>query len=299
VKPPPFAYHRPDSVEHALALLAQHGDDAKPLAGGQSLVPMMNFRIARPAHLIDILGLSELSYIRAGRDGGLRIGAATRQMTAERSPLVAAGWPLLTGALECVAHPQIRARGTIGGSLAHADPAAELPVAIAALDGELRVRSVRGERTIGWREFFVAPLETSLAEDELLVELTLPPPVPLAGASFREHATRHGDFALAGAAALVTAGDGGSASLTLSLLAAGPAPVLWSGTSAGGGPGGGPLTRAGAREAAHAALDGAEIYGSSEVPAVYRRRLLGGLAADALMHAAARSSEYALSRSAE
>jgi carbon-monoxide dehydrogenase medium subunit len=292
MKPPPFDYHRPDDVQQALALLAEYGDDAKPLAGGQSLVPMMNFRIARPAHLIDILGLDELSYIRAADDGGLRIGAATRQVTVERSPLVAAGWPLLTGALECVAHPQIRARGTIGGSLAHADPAAELPVAIAALDGTLRVRSVRGERTVGWRDFFQAPLQTSLADDELLVELALPAPVPLAGASFREYAARHGDFAVAGAAALVTARrGGGSASLSLSLLAAGPAPVLWSGTS----PDGVSLTRAGAREAAHAALDGAEIADSVAVPAAYRRRLLGGLAADALMHAAARSAEYSLS----
>jgi carbon-monoxide dehydrogenase medium subunit len=295
MKPPPFDYHRPDDVQQALALLAEYGDDAKPLAGGQSLVPMMNFRIARPAHLIDILGLDELSYIRAADDGGLRIGAATRQVTVERSPLVAAGWPLLTGALECVAHPQIRARGTIGGSLAHADPAAELPVAIAALDGTLRVRSVRGERTVGWRDFFQAPLQTSLADDELLVELALPAPVPLAGASFREYAARHGDFAVAGAAALVTARrGGGSASLSLSLLAAGPAPVLWSGTS----PDGVSLTRAGAREAAHAALDGAEIADSVAVPAAYRRRLLGGLAADALMHAAARSAEYSLSGSA-
>jgi carbon-monoxide dehydrogenase medium subunit len=295
VKPPPFDYHRPDDVQQALALLAEYGDDAKPLAGGQSLVPMMNFRIARPAHLIDILGLDELSYIRAADDGGLRIGAATRQVTVERSPLVAAGWPLLTGALECVAHPQIRARGTIGGSLAHADPAAELPVAVAALDGALRVRSVRGERTVGWRDFFQAPLQTSLADDELLVELVLPAPVPLAGASFREYAARHGDFAVAGAAALVTARrDGGSASLSLSLLAAGPAPVLWSGSS----PEGVSLTRAGAREAAHAALDGAEIADSAAVPAAYRRRLLGGLAADALMHAAARSAEYSLSGSA-
>jgi aerobic carbon-monoxide dehydrogenase medium subunit len=294
VKPPPFDYHRPDDVQQALALLAEYGDDAKPLAGGQSLVPMMNFRIARPAHLIDILGLDELSYISAADDGGLRIGAATRQVTVERSPLVAAGWPLLTGALECVAHPQIRARGTIGGSLAHADPAAELPVAIAALDGTLRVRSVRGERTVGWRDFFRAPLQTSLADDELLVELVLPAPVPLAGASFREYAARHGDFAVAGAAALVTARrDGGSASLSLSLLAAGPAPVLWSGSS----PDGVSLTRAGAREAAHAALDGAEIADSVAVPAAYRRRLLGGLAADALMHAAARSGEYSLSGS--
>jgi carbon-monoxide dehydrogenase medium subunit len=292
VKPPPFDYHRPDNVDQALALLAEHGEDAKPLAGGQSLVPMMNFRIARPAHLIDILGLDELSYVRATDDGGLRIGAATRQVTVERSPLVAAGWPLLTGALECVAHPQIRARGTIGGSLAHADPAAELPVAIAALDGALRVRSVRGERTVGWRDFFQAPLQTSLADDELLVELALPAPVPLAGASFREYAARHGDFAVAGAAALVTARRGGGpASLSLSLLAAGPAPVLWSGTSADGVS----LTRAGAREAAHAALEGAEIADSVAVPAAYRRRLLGGLAADALLHAAARSSEYSLS----
>ncbi len=290
MKPPPFEYHRPESVEQALGLLSDHGDDGKLLAGGQSLVPMMNFRIARPAALIDILGLAELSYIRSDAGGSLRIGAATRQVTVERSPLVAAGWPLLTSALECVAHPQIRARGTIGGSLAHADPAAELPVAIAALDGILHVRSVRGERAIGWREFFVAPLQTSIEPDELLVELELPAGSPRAGASFREYAVRHGDFALAGAAALAVAGDDGwCESVSLSLLAAGPAPVRWGAADGIGGE----LTPALAHDCAERALRDAELSDSAQLPASYRRRLLRGLAAEALLHAAARAGEYA------
>jgi len=287
MKPPPFEYHRPSDVDEALALLAEHGEEAKVLAGGQSLVPMMNFRIARPGHLIDISRLRELSYIRAG-GGRLRIGAATRQATVERSPLVAAGWPLLTAALECVAHPQIRARGTFGGSLAHADPAAELPVAIAALGATLHVRSVRGRRAVSWRDFFQSALVTSLGDDELLVEVELPAPPRRAGAAFTEYATRHGDFALAGAAALITVdGDGGCTELALSLLAAGPAPVL-SDTAAQAARGRA-LHDVAVREIAHEALADAEILDVASVPADYRRRVLTGLAAQAITDAAARA----------
>jgi CO/xanthine dehydrogenase FAD-binding subunit len=292
VKPPPFDYHRPDSVEETLALLAEHGDEAKVLAGGQSLVPLMNFRLARPAHLVDILRLDELSYVRSA-GGRLHIGAATRQATVERSPLVGTGWPLLVQALECVAHPQIRARGTIGGSLAHADPAAELPVVMAALDATLHVRSVRGARAIPWQKFFEAELTTSLAEDELLVEVEIPAPGPTAGSSFREYAPRHGDFGLAGAAALVTLDGAGSCeSIALSLLAAGPAPVLSRGATEVVL--GHTLTAELAREAAAAALTETEISDAPNVPASYRRRVLSGLAARALTQAAERAHEFTL-----
>jgi CO/xanthine dehydrogenase FAD-binding subunit len=286
MKPPPFDYHRAESLDEALDELATR-EDAKALAGGQSLVPMMNFRIARPAHLIDIHRVAELDHVRAGADGELRIGAVTRQATVERSPLVAGGWPLLTGAIECVAHPQIRARGTVGGSLAHADPAAELPVAVAALDGRLRVRSRRGERVLSWRDFFDAPLQTTLAEDELLVELIVPARRPRSGSAFCEYATRHGDFAIAGAAAVATVGTGGELSLTLSLLGAGPAPVTWSSSPADGLDG--ELTPGEARACAREALGGAELADSAEIPATYRRRLLEGLAAEAARRAAARA----------
>lgn len=291
MKPAPFAYHRAESLTDALTVLHTH-EDAKPLAGGQSLVPMMNFRIARPALLVDIHGLTELDYIRVASDGGLRIGATTRQATVERSPLVASGWPLLTAALECVAHPQIRARGTIGGSLAHADPAAELPVAIAALGGRLRVRSVDDERTLAWSEFFRAPLQTTLADEELLLEVILPAPRPHVGSAFSEYATRHGDFALAGAAALAAVDERGRASVTLSLLGAGPMPVVWSSTAGDGLET--RLSRADARACAREALREAELADSAEVPADYRRRLLQGLGTEAVLRAHDRARDLTL-----
>ena len=147
MKPPVFDYHDPETVEEALDLLAEHGDEGKVLAGGQSLVPLLNFRLAHPEHLIDLNRIGALAGIRR-QDGSLRIGAMTRQATMEHSVLVAENWPLLTEALTYVAHAQIRNRGTIGGSVAHADPAAELPVAFAALDARVNVRSARAERTI-------------------------------------------------------------------------------------------------------------------------------------------------------
>lgn len=292
MKPPPFAYHRPASVDEALALLAEHGDEAKVLAGGQSLVPLMNFRLARPAHLVDVLGLDELAYIRR-QDGTLRIGAATRQATVERSPLVAARWPLLVHALECVAHPQIRARGTIGGSIAHADPAAELPVVIAALGATIHARSARGRRAIPWHEFFEAELTTSLAPDELVTEVEIPAPPTGAGSSFQEYAPRHGDFGLAGAAALVTLdGSGSCASLALSLLAAGPAPVR--SPAAESAAVGQRLTAEVARHAVTAALRDSDITEAPNVPAAYRRRVLTGLATEALVQAAERAGTMTL-----
>jgi CO/xanthine dehydrogenase FAD-binding subunit len=217
VKPAPFEYEAPRSVDAALAVL---GDDAKALAGGQSLVPLLNFRLARPARIVDLNGIAELAYLR--RAGGvLHIGALTRQATLERSGLVARGWPLIAQAVRHVGHPAIRSRGTVGGSVAHADPAAELPVALAALDARFRLRSVRGERTLGWRELFRGALTTAIEVDELLVEIEVPAPPPGARAAFAEHARTHGDFAIAGAA-VVRAGREHAA---IALLGAGPAPV--------------------------------------------------------------------------
>ncbi len=199
MKPAPFEYDRPQSVDEALELL---GADAKVLAGGQSLVPLLNFRLARPERLVDVSRLGELAYLRRTR-GVLRIGALTRQATLERSPLVAAHWPLLTQAVGLVGHPQIRNRGTVGGSIAHADPAAELPVALTALDARFHCRSRRGARTLGAGELFRGPLTTSLEEDELLVEIEVPPLPPGARTAFVEHARTHGDFAIAGVAVVV------------------------------------------------------------------------------------------------
>jgi CO/xanthine dehydrogenase FAD-binding subunit len=217
MKPPPFEYEAPGSVEEALPLL---GDDRTVLAGGQSLVPLLNLRLAQPELVVDINGISELDYIRA--DGGpLRIGAMTRQVTLERSELVRKGWPLLGKAIRFVGHAQIRTRGTVGGSVAHADPAAELPVALTALGARFHLRSAAGSRTVDAGEFFLGPLYTVREPDELLVEIEVPEPVDGAGSGFVEHARTHGDFATAGAAAVIAPG----VQAGVVLLGAGPMPV--------------------------------------------------------------------------
>ena len=202
MKPAPFEYVAPTSLDEALGLL---DGDSRPLAGGQSLVPLMNFRLARPERIVDLNGVAELAYLR--RSGGvLRIGAMTRQATLERSALVAEHWPLLREAVRFVGHAQIRARGTVGGSVAQADPKAELPVALAALDARFHVRSPRGARTLAADELFAGPLVTTLAPDELLTDIEVPPLPARAGCAFAEHARTHGDFAVAGTAVVVAPG---------------------------------------------------------------------------------------------
>ncbi|MCL4295992.1 MAG: xanthine dehydrogenase family protein subunit M [Anaerolineae bacterium] len=204
MKPPPFEYFAPTTAAEALALLAQHGYEAKPLAGGQSLIPTMNFRLAQPGVLVDLNPISELAYIRPGDDGDLRIGAMTRQRQVERDPLVAERAPLIHETMPYIAHPQIRNRGTFGGSLAHADPAAELPAVTTALNARFRARSQKGDRWLAADEFFVSLFATALEPDELLVEVALPPLPPRSGWAFTEMARRHGDYALVGVAAVVT-----------------------------------------------------------------------------------------------
>ena len=208
MKPPVFEYVVPESLDVALAVIAEHGGDARPLAGGQSLVPAMNFRVAQPAVLVDLNPLAELDYVRQD-DDGLRIGAMTRQRRVERDALVAERAPLLHETMPHIAHPQIRNRGTIGGSLAHADPAAELPVIAAALDARIKARSASGERSIPAAEFFQGIFTTALNPDELLVEVAFPAMPPWAGSSFVEFARRHGDYALMGVAAVVAVDERG------------------------------------------------------------------------------------------
>ena len=203
MKPPRFDYERPEGLDEALAVLAARGDEAKVLAGGQSLVPLLNFRLARPDRLVDLNEISELAYVRAG-NGALRIGAMTRQAELERSDAAAAGWPLLAEAVRLVGHPQIRNRGTVGGSVAHADPAAELPAALAALAPRSTCVRPAGARSLRFDELVVTHLTTSLEPDEVLVEIEVPALPPRTGAAFVEFARRHGDFALAGAAVVVT-----------------------------------------------------------------------------------------------
>jgi CO/xanthine dehydrogenase FAD-binding subunit len=216
VKPAPFEYRAPASVEEALPLL---GVDSTLLAGGQSLVPLLNLRLARPELVLDINGIAELDYIRAD-DGPLRVGAMTRQVTLERSELVRRRWPLLTKAVRFVGHQQIRSRGTVGGSVAHADPAAELPVALIVLEARFHLRSPGGTRTVDASDFFLGALYTVREPDELLVEIEVPQQPEGAGSGFAEHARTHGDFATAGAAALVGPGHA-----RVALLGAGDVPA--------------------------------------------------------------------------
>ncbi|CAN5430939.1 xanthine dehydrogenase family protein subunit M [soil metagenome] len=208
MKPAPFRYIAATSLAQALALKAEHGDEAKFLAGGQSLMPTMNFRLARPAVLIDINGLDELSGIRHGVDA-MRVGALTRYRALERDSKIPATFPLISEALPEIAHPQIRNRGTLGGNLCHADPASEMPAIMVALSARLRIQSAAGERWLAASDFFRGGLITDLADDEMLVEIELPSLPPRTGSCFMEIARRRGDFAIAGVAAMVTLDDDG------------------------------------------------------------------------------------------
>jgi aerobic carbon-monoxide dehydrogenase medium subunit len=206
VKPPPFAYHAPDTLDEALGVLAEAGADGKVLAGGQSLIPLLNMRLAAPRHLIDINRLTELDSLHV-EPGGVRVGALVRHGRLERSEAAADLVPLLRQALKHVAHPVIRNRGTVVGSLAHADPAAEMPAVLALLGGTVEVASAGGRRTIEAADFFAGPLESSLLPGELAVEAYFPAPPPGSGTAFAEVARRHGDYAMAGVAAVVTLDD--------------------------------------------------------------------------------------------
>lgn len=225
MKPAPFDYAAPETLAEALALLHQHGADGKVLAGGQSLIPVMNFRLAQPSFLLDVNRLPDLAYVRQ-HDGRLQIGALTRHTQLEHHPLIAQHAPLVHEAMPHVAHPQIRNRGTVGGSIAHADPAAELPVLAVALDGRFLLQSQRGQRWVAARDFFTGLFETALAEDELLTAIELPVARPRTGYAFVELARRHGDYALAGVAVSVELDDHAICrAAQLVYLNAGPTPM--------------------------------------------------------------------------
>ena len=224
MKPPVFDYHAPTTVEEAIALLTRYGGEAKLLAGGQSLMPLLNFRLSRPAALVDLNTIPSLAYIRE-EDGVIRFGAMTRQRTIEFSDVVRRRLPLLTEATGLVAHLPIRTRGTIGGSLAHADPSAEYPAVLTALDGTVVVRGPRGERTLRPAELFQSYLATSLEHDEVLVEVRLPAMAAGAGFAFEEFSRRHGDFAIVGIAAMLVPDGERCAIARLATAGAGPVPV--------------------------------------------------------------------------
>lgn len=223
MKPAPFDYAAPETVEEALALLQEHGEDARPLAGGQSLVPMLALRLAQPTALIDLNRIPELTGI-AIEENVLRIGAMTRQAALLASEEVARAAPLLIQALKFVGHPPTRARGTLGGSLGHADPAAELPAALLALDGEIVIRGPEGTRRVAASEFFFGPFETAIEPGEILTEVRVPLPVK-GGSSFLEVSPREGDFAVVSTAVRVVAEGGICRDARVVLGAVGPVPL--------------------------------------------------------------------------
>lgn len=288
MKSPPFRYLAPSSLDEALSLRAEHADDCAVLAGGQSLVPLLNLRMAFPETVIDIGRVPGLGGVRE-RDGGLAVGAMTRHREAELSPLVAARAPLLPLALAHVGHVAIRNRGTVGGSLAHADPAAELPALALVHDAELVVRSVRGERVVPAAGFFRGYMTTAVEPDELLVEVRLPAPSPGTRAGFVEVARRHGDYALAGAAALVRldpAGTIAEARLALFGVDATPVRAVEAEAALRGARPGEDVFREAAELAASGLAPNADVHASSE----YRRRVAAVVARRALRMATGEES---------
>lgn len=282
MKLPSFEYHLAESVEEAVGLLAEFGDECKVLAGGQSLVPLMAFRLARPAHLIDVNSLADLAHISDG--DGLEIGAMVRHREAERSDTVIAEAPMVAAALGYVGHAAVRNRGTVGGSIAHADPAAEMPAVLTALDGQVVARSTRGERTIGADTFIQGFLTTDLEPDELVTAIRVPPRSAATGWAFDEFSRRNGDFAIVGVATMISlATDGRVSSARLVFSGVGSTPMrAVEAERAMVGETPSPELWALAADQAASALDPpADLHGS---PA-YRRQLARVLAARSLQQA--------------
>jgi len=283
VKPVPFDYVRPGSLEEACALLAEDAD-ARVIAGGQSLVPMLAMRLARPARLVDILRLSELSGIRNG-DSRIVIGATTRQATAEAHPLIVGKVPLLKIVMPWIGHAATRARGTVGGSIAHADPSAEIPLVAATLEAEIVVQDVHGQSVIAASEFFVGPMVAAIPLGALVREIRMPVwTQPRIGTGFHEVNARHSDFAFVCAAAQVglddqgrctacAVGVGGLGEYPIALKEA--AAVLIATT----------LDEAAITDAVEAAMAKVDVFGDLHASADYRRRVGGVLARRALIDA--------------
>jgi aerobic carbon-monoxide dehydrogenase medium subunit len=289
MKPPRFAYHDPATRSEALALLDSYEDEAKLLAGGQSLVPLLNMRLAQPTHLVDINRLPDLAYIRE-EDGYLAIGALTRHRDIERSPLVRRCCPLLAQAILFVGHAPIRSRGTMGGSLAHADPAAELPTVLQALGGHVRVESRAGSRNIPAEELFTGPLQTSLTSKELLIEARFPIVPPRTGTAFSEVSRRHGDFALVGVAAQLSLRENGTISAAhLALMGVAETPIRVQQAEAMllDQPPAEALFNAVAEQVCSDLDPAADLHASAQ----YRRRVAGVLISRALQTAAAQANK--------
>jgi aerobic carbon-monoxide dehydrogenase medium subunit len=280
MKPAPFTYHAPGSVAEALDILRERADDAKVLAGGQSLVPLLNFRLAAPAHLVDINRLPGLDQIER-TPAGWRIPALVRQRSAELSPGLAAGCPLLTDALRHVAHPQIRNRGTVCGSLAHGDSSAEIPAVMVALGARLDIAGASGSRSVGAGDFFLFHLTTALQPDELLLAVEFDDAAPRSYGAFAEFAPRRGDFCLAGAAVTATFGAGGAVE-RCRVVAAGVAPTPLRLASVEELVTGSALDRQTLAAAQAAAAGEVSPPGDAHADAAYRRQLVSVLVRRAL-----------------
>jgi aerobic carbon-monoxide dehydrogenase medium subunit len=291
VKPPPFEYSAPTALDEALALVHELGDDARPLAGGQSLIPLLSLRLAQPSHLVDLAGVAELAAIRT-EDGHLVLGAMVRERSAERHDEVHRQVPLLAQALPLIGHPAIRSRGTVGGSIAHADPSAELPAVALALDAELIAQSRdRGIRTIAAEDFFTGFFSTALAPDEILTAIRIPASARGTGAAIAEVARRHGDFAVVGAVAVVRLEAGRIVDARLVLTGVSDTPLRARAAERalmGAEPTDGAFTEA-AGQASRDLSPPADLHGT----AAYRRHLAGVLVRRTLTEAAERAREAA------
>ncbi len=294
MKPSRFEYLAPSDLEGALAALSARPGEARPLAGGQSLVPMLNFRLAAPAMLVDLNGIAELAAVETREGGGLALGAMTRQTVLERDPRIASQAPLLAEVAPWIAHAQIRTRGTVGGSVAHADPAAELPAALLVMGARVVVAGAGPaggapvERTMPLAEFFLGPFQTALEPEELLTRIDLAAPAAGEGSAFEEFSRRRGDYAIAGVAARVRlAADGRCEEAALALVNATPVPCLIGEVAAalvGRVPGRKEIAEA-AEAAAAAAQPATDMHGS----AAYRRHLVNVLGRRVLERAVERA----------
>lgn len=289
MKPAAFSYHRARSLEEVFALLATHGDAAKVIAGGQSLAPMLNMRLARPSHLIDLNDLHELSHVREA-GGAIAVGALARHEDVARSELIRAGCPLLAAAAATVGHYAIRSRGTLGGSLAHADPAAQLPLVAATLGAEIAVASPRGRRTIAAKEFFLSVMTTALQADEIIIEARFPKLGAKEGSAFELFSRRRGDFAIVAVAATVALDGGGRATrVRLGVSGVDAVPMLLDE----------PVRRFAGRRAdaqwctelAQAVREGIDPPDDARTPAEFRRELSAALTRRALERSIARAQE--------
>lgn len=288
MKMPDFAYHRPESLAEALDVLGRHAGEAKVLAGGQSLLPVMALRLSQPRHVVDLDHVAELMVLAPGPGGGVTVGAMVRHADVERSELVARDVPLLARTMKLIGHPAIRSRGTVCGSLAHADPAAELPALALATGAEIVVRSATRERVLTAADFFVSFLTTALEPDEMVVEVRLPSPEPRTGGSIREVSRRHGDFALVGVCCSVTlAADGTVRDAALAYFGVDSTPVRADGAEKGLV--GSTLDATTAAAAAHAAAQELEPADDLHATAAYRRHVAERLTRRALVEAGHRA----------